>query len=312
MRTYEDPTGLHPGDFANPVASVGVFDGLHTGHRKLLSELRGWAAQLNGQSVVVTFRAHPREVIARSGPTYITSLPHRLLLLEREEIDVCVLLDFTRELAATSAEEFSRRFLTERLGLKGLLMGFDSRIGRGGEGTPEVMTGIGEKLGFEVRRFGPVEFDGDVVSSTRVREEIIAGNLEAARNMLGRRVTVLGTVVEGEGRGHKLGFPTANLDLHHEARPPSGVYGAIAVFSDTQRPALVSIGRRATFHPDSAGEIIEVHIPHFHGDLYGHDMEVRFIAKIREQRHFGSAAELVERMKKDAQELQRLLPQNPE
>ena len=306
MRVYEDPAALRPAEFTSPVVTVGVFDGLHAGHRELLSELRAWAARAAGESVVITFRAHPRAVLSRSGPTHITSLQHRLLLLEREGIDACILLDFTPELGRMSAEEFTRVFLVERLEAKGLLMGFDSRIGRGGEGTPEMMVGTGERLGIEVRRFDAVELEGEVVSSTRIREHIIAGRLEMAGEMLGRAVTVLGTVVRGEGRGRSLGFPTANLDLHHEARPPAGVYAAEALLEEERMPALVSIGSRPTFHPGAGTEIIEVHIPGFEGDLYGRDMEVRFLAKIREQRDFPGAAELIERMKEDARELRRL------
>lgn len=307
MRVHEDPARLSPNDFTNPVVTIGVFDGLHIGHRKLLAELREWAGQLGGQSLVITFRAHPRTVVSRSGPTHITSLPHRLMLLERQGIDACLLLEFTPALADMSAENFSREFLVERIGIKGLLVGFDSRIGRGGEGTPERMAEISGHLGFELRQFPAVEMDGETVSSTLVREKIVAGELAEAEKMLGRPVTVYGRVVKGEGRGRKLGFPTANLDLHHEARPPSGVYAGIAILPEAQMPALVSIGSRPTFHPESDRETIEVHIPGYEGDLYGRDMEVRFVCRIRQQRSFGNARELVERMQKDAQELEQLM-----
>jgi riboflavin kinase/FMN adenylyltransferase len=310
MRVYEDAVKLRPGDFVNPVAAVGVFDGLHVGHCRLLSELCRWAGRVDGESVAITFRVHPRAVITRSGPTHITSLKHRLLLLGREGVDACLVLDFTPGLAGMTAGEFSRLFLVERLSAKGLLMGFDTRIGHRGEGTPEQMARIGSRLGFTVRTFPAVEIDGEAVSSTRIRRHILAGELVLAEKMLGRPVTVLGTVVKGEGRGRKLGFPTANLNLHHEARPPTGVYAAFAIFDDSKLPALVSIGSRPTFHPDATGETIEVHIPGFEGDLYGRDMEVRFISKIREQRDFPTPGELVKRMREDARELKRLLSGN--
>jgi riboflavin kinase/FMN adenylyltransferase len=307
MRIYEDPCVPSPSDFSNPIATVGVFDGMHVGHVALISELRAWAAQGSRESVVITFRAHPRAVVADSGPTHLMSLQHRLMLLEREGVDACLLLAFTPELAATGAEEFAREYLKRRLGATGLLMGFDSRLGRGGEGTPETMREIGARLGFEVRTVGAVEIDGAAVSSTRIREHVLAGELAKAARMLGRPVTLLGTVVRGEGRGRKLGFPTANLDLHHEARPPAGVYGAIAVVGEKEAPALVSIGKRPTFHAPEADETIEVHIPEFHGDLYGRDMEVRFLAKIRDQQAFDSAEELVKAMREDSGELKRII-----
>lgn len=308
MRTYDDPARLRPEEFRSPVVAVGVFDGMHVGHRRLLAALRDWAAGTGGETVVVTFRSHPRTVITESGATFITSLPHRLLMLERERIDACVLLTFSPELARMSAQEFARDFLIARLGLKGLLMGFDSRLGRGGGGNLDRMRELGRQLGFEVRQFQAVKVDDEVVSSTRIRELILAGKLARAQRMLDRPVAVLGTVVKGEGRGRDLGFPTANLDLHHEARPPSGVYAATAVLEDEETPALVNIGTRPTFHAGGA-EVVEVHIPGFDGELYGRDIEVLFLAKIREERSFASTQELIERMKKDAQELKRLLRQ---
>ncbi len=307
MRLYEDPSIITPGLFTKPVATVGVFDGLHRGHQALLAALRAWAGEIGGESVVVTFRRHPRAVISNSGPTHITSFPHRLLLLERQGIDACVPLDFTPGLADTGAEDFARAYFADKLGIAGLLMGFDTRIGRSGEGTPPVMSAIGRKLGFEVRTLDAVKHEGQVISSTRIREHILAGNLPEAEEMLGRPVTVLGTVVRGEGRGRKLGFPTANLDLHHEACPPAGVYGAVAIFDTTEKPALVSIGSRPTFHGEGSDEIIEVHIPGFDGDLYGKEMEVRFIARIREQRTFDSATKLTGQMRRDAAELEALM-----
>lgn len=307
MHTYENPAEVNPAEFASSVVTVGVFDGLHLGHQALLSELCKLAARLGGQSIVITFRVHPRAVISKSGPTYITSLQHRLLLLEREGIDACLLLDFTPELACMTAEEFSQVFLVERLNAKTLLMGFDSRIGRNGEGDAAKMDIIGNRLGFDVRSISAVKVNGEIVSSTRIRDYILAGNLMMAEKMLGRPVTVLGTVVKGEGRGRKLGFPTANLDLHHEANPTAGVYGAFALFADFKMPALVSIGSQPTFHPENTNQAIEVHIPGFEGNLYGTIMEVRFIAKIRDQCDFGEPAGLVARMKKDVHELEQLL-----
>jgi len=306
MRVHEELDTLSLADFTNPIATVGVFDGLHAGHIKLISELRAWAKETGGESVVVTFRVHPRAVTAKSGPTHIMSLPHRLMLMAREGVDACVILDFTPELAAKSAEEFSREFLAGKLGIRGLLMGFDGRIGRGGEGTRERMAKLGKESGYEVRRVDAVMHGGSVISSTRIRRHIIAGELDEAQAMLGRPVSVLGTVVRGEGRGRKLGFPTANMDLHHEARPPIGVYAASAVFGESEMPAVVNIGRRPTFHKDGADETIEVHIPGFDGDLYDREVEVRFLRKIRDEKKFTGADELVERMRRDVEELRKI------
>lgn len=309
MRIYDNPSELKPEDFRRPVTAIGVFDGMHVGHRGLLGAMRDWATELGGETVVVTFRSHPRAVISKNAATFITSLRHRLLMLEREEIDACVLLAFSPELARMSPEEFSREVLVARIGIRGLLMGFDSRLGRGGEGDLNRMQKLGKELGFKVRQFGPVQVDGLPVSSTRIRELILAGKLDLAERMLGRPVTVLGTVVRGEGRGRDLGFPTANLDLHHEARPPTGVYAATAIVNETEMPALVNIGTRPTFHPADAVEILEVHIPGFNGELYERDIEVIFLAKIREEREFSSTQQLVERMKRDVKELKHLTRQ---
>ncbi len=310
MRVYEDLSKLTPKDFSNPVATVGVFDGLHVGHQQLLLALKDWATECGGESVVITFRTHPRAVLAKSGPTFIVSLHHRLLLLEREGIDATVVLSFTTELAEVSAEQFSRKYLKKRLGLKGLLFGFNSSVGRKGEGDYPLMRKLGEALGFTVRQSEAVKLDGQIVSSTVIRGDIVQGRLKQAERMLGRPVAVLGTVVKGEGRGMRLDFPTANLDLHHEAYPPGGVYAALAIFSGKSMPALVNIGTRPTFHPGESAETIEVHIPGFTGNLYGAEMEVQFISKIRRERSFASAEELRERMRKDRDELLRIVSEN--
>ena len=289
-----------------PVATLGTFDGVHLGHQKIFREAVGWARQNGGEAVVVTFSTHPRSITTGVASEFITSLDHRLLLMQRLGIDLALVLDFDRKLAAMPAEEFVVKYFCTLIKARGIVVGFDNRFGRGGEGDPHLLREMGGEGGFEVRVVGPVRIDGELVSSTAIRNAICEGRLAAAAAMLGRRASLLGTVVGGEGRGRQLGFPTANLDLHHEAHPPTGLYAGHATLGDHAYKALVSIGSQPTFHAPDSPVVVEVYIHGYHGNLYGRDLEVVFIRKLREQRQFESAEELAEAIRKDIRHLEEI------
>lgn len=286
-----------------PVVTVGTFDGVHVGHQRVLSEVVRWSRAESGVAVVVTFEQPPRSVLTGENPPLVTSLPHRLLLLERLGVDLCLVLQFTRELAATSVEDFVRRVLVERLGTRGLVMGHASAFGRGREGGEDRLRQHGRELGFEVRGVAPVLVGGDAVSSTRIRSAVLEGNFDLAARLLGRQFSLFGTVVRGAGRGRELGFPTANLDLHHEVIPPDGVYLATGRIGEETRPAVVSVGTRATFAHPHDGErterVVEVHLLDFDGQIYGCDVETGFLSRIRSQKQFADVDELVGQMQDD-------------
>ncbi|MBM4046818.1 MAG: riboflavin biosynthesis protein RibF [Planctomycetes bacterium] len=290
-----------------PVVTLGMFDGVHQGHQKVIRETVRWARRQRGESVVLTFDRHPASVLGHKPPSHITSLAHRLALFEALGVDVCVVLQFTRRFARTSAEDFIKRIIADALGAKGVLWGFDCAFGRNREGDIGLLRRFGEELGFTVRRCASVRLGRDTVSSTAIRKAIVSGELQKAERMLGRPVSVLGTVVRGAGRGHQLGFATANLDLHHEVHPPIGVYAARARIRGREFPAAVNIGRCPTFGRASALPItVEVHVLDFNEPIRGLDMEVQFIRRLRGERKFRSPAALIAQMHKDVAAVRRL------
>jgi len=265
-------------ELKRPVVAVGVFDGVHLGHQRLMRELKSWAKETGGNSVLITFDRHPKNVLEGKPPCFITSLRHRLRLFEKNDIDACVVLKFDAHLAQMTAEQFIGEILKKDIGAVGLLMGFNSSIGRGKEGNLNYLTQRQAEIGLEVRGVEPVIVDGEPVSSTAIRAAITAGEIERAEKMLGRRYSILGTVVKGVGVGSRLGFPTANLDLHHELFPSEGVYASVALLNDGAYPSVLSIGTRPTFRSDSRNGgkvVVEVHIINWRGNLYGRDIEAR-------------------------------------
>ena len=271
-------------------ATVGVFDGVHLGHFHVLQEVRRRAAALDVIPAVVTFAEHPKSVLVGRSPDTVTSLAHRLLLFERAGIRRTLVLEFTDELRQWTAGEFVRELLLGRMDMKALVLGFDSKFGRDRGGTAESLAPLAAELGFELAEVPPLRLGGRAVSSTAVREAVALGELERGGRMLGRPVSLLGTVVKGDGRGRQIGFPTANLNLHHEMRPPNGVYAALVLLDGELRDAAVNIGTRPTFDTQEAA--VEVHVLDFDGDLYGRDLEVFFLAHLRVERKFDGVEQL--------------------
>lgn len=283
----------------HPVATLGTFDGVHLGHQRVIRETVEWAKQIEGQSVVVTFDRHPRRVIRGEATALITSVEHRLVLLERLGVDVAAVLRFDTHMAELSPEDFAQRVFFDWLHVESILLGFDCAFGKDRRGDLALLERVAPR-GVQVRSCPPVEVDGAPVSSTAVREAIERGDLEAAARMLGRRPSLMGTVERGSGLGRELGFPTANLDLHHEAKPPDGVYLTYAVVGQETLPSLTNIGTRPTIHRESnAPSVVEVYIDGIDRPIYGQDVEVQFVRKLREEVAFGSREGLARQMAED-------------
>jgi riboflavin kinase / FMN adenylyltransferase len=300
-----------------PVATLGVFDGVHVGHRYVLDQTVRLARERDGEAVVVTFAEHPRAVIDGRPPQLITSLPHRLRLFERLGIDATLVLDFDAALRDTPAEEFARTVFHDALRAEVVLLGWNGRFGQGGRGDFELLKRVGREFGFEARQAERLLLGGLPVSSTDIRAAILHGDLDRAARMLGRPVAIFGTVIGGDGRGRALGWPTANLDLHHEVRPPRGVYGAEVEWEGIKRFALVNIGVRPTFvksAPEAriadsweardAFDVVEVHLLDFKGDLYGKELEVRFLRRLRDEKRFSGKDELLKQLAEDRREFE--------
>lgn len=310
MKVFRGIAEAEAGRLRGSVATLGVFDGVHIGHRHVLTETVLYGQERRAPSVVVTFGTHPKGVISGTPPQLITSLRRRLGLFAALGLDAALVLEFDETLRATSAEAFAERVFADALDCRLVVLGCDTRFGRGGRGDLALLREVGARRGFEAVNADAVVVGGQKVSSTRIRDAILRGELGDAARMLGRPVSVLGTVVQGDGRGRTLGWPTANLDLHHEVRPPRGVWGVEVMVDGIRRHGLCNIGYRPTFDappqgdPDAwasrdAYDRIEVHLLDFSGDLYGKDLEVRFLCRIRDEMKFSGKAALVERLAAD-------------
>ena len=286
------------------VVTMGVFDGVHLGHRAILEATRAASADQGARSVALVFDPPPDEllrpgtVVARLAP-----LPVVLSRIEAAGIDQVVPLLFDEGIRELSPEAFLVA-LAPAMELRGLVMSRRSAFGRNRGGTVDRIQQLGAALGFAVGVVEPVEVDGAIVSSTRIRQAIAAGDLPSAERM-GVRPYLLGTVVRGDGRGRDLGFPTANLRFDYvPAMPPLGIYaGRVAmpaVGAPAGHPALISVGTRPTFH--EAGELLaEVHLLDFDGDLYGTRLGVDLVARLRDEQRFADVDALIGQMRRDAE-----------
>jgi riboflavin kinase/FMN adenylyltransferase len=294
-----------------PAAVVmGVFDGVHRGHRAMLQATRQAARESGAASVALVFDPHPDEVI-HAGRRVPRLMPPAVVerRLSGQGIEVVHLVHFDRQLQGVAAEEFLA-MLDPAIELRRLVMTPQSAFGRGRGGTVARMREHGREVGFEVVTVDPVIDDGEPVSSSRIREAVAAGDLSTVRR-LGSPAYLEGTVVEGDHRGRELGYPTANLRIDYvPAMPPNGIYtGRAAVPACGVGPghrALVSIGVRPTFHPHGA-RLVEVHLLDFDGDLYGASLELELHDRLRDEQRFGDAAALVAQMHRDEADARRLL-----
>ncbi len=294
-----------PGWPASAVA-LGNFDGVHLGHQELVRRLRAAAAPAGLSAVALTFDPHPLSVLAPArAPVPLTTLDERARLLRSCGLDAVVALPFTDELSRCPAEEFARRYLAEWLRARRVAVGQGFRFGRGRAGDAELLGRLGTALGFEVLVVPPVLEDGQPVSSTRVREALGRGAVEVAAGLLGRPHRLRGRVIEGARRGRGLGFPTANLAPPEVALPADGVYAGWALLEGDRHAAVVNVGRRPTF---DHGELrLEAHLLDWQGDLYGRELALDFVARLRGERRFDGPAALVAQIGHDADRARQLL-----
>jgi riboflavin kinase/FMN adenylyltransferase len=304
VKVFEGLEALRPGALRDPVCTVGVFDGVHRGHRQVLYELVAWARATGGESCAMTFSRHPAVVLGGLDVPPILSVRHRLVEFERHGVDAAVVLEFesVREL---SPEAFLREVLVGRLGCRRLLLGYDSRIGKGGAGDARTLPPVAAAAGVELRIASRVtDRAGRKISSSAIREAIRTGDLETAANMLGRPHALYGRVVRGAGRGRSLGTATANLDVGGELLPPDGVYLVRVFRRGVTAPGVANLGVRPTFGPGGL-RTLEVHVPGWEGDLLGEELEVRLVRKIRDERAFESPDALKAQVAADLAELRR-------
>jgi riboflavin kinase/FMN adenylyltransferase len=295
--------------FSNPVLTLGNFDGVHLGHQEILRRVVEVARQRAGDAIVLTFYPHPIAVLApERAPRLLTDRRTRIERIAASGVDAIVMERFTREFSLVGAEEFVRRYLVDELGVRAVVVGHRVSFGRGRQGDADTLRRLGAECGFDVEVVGPIEVDGVSVSSSAVRDAIVAGELSRAAKLLGRPPGVAGRVVSGMKRGKSLGFPTANLRVGHAVLPPDGVYAVrarISAAAGQQRCGVANLGFNPTFGDTQRG--LEVHLFDFDGDLYGRRLEVDFVHRLRGEVRFPNAHALAEQIARDVAEARHVL-----
>lgn len=316
MKVYRELADSLPG-FNKAVVTIGTFDGVHLGHRKIIAQLKEEAARIGGESVIITFHPHPRKIIS-SVPgdiKLLTTLDEKISLLEATGIDHLVVVPFNHAFANQTAEQYVQDFLWHYFKPHTVIIGYDHRFGKGREGDYQLMKAYGTKLGFEVKEISEQLMNEVVVSSTRIRKAVSENNITGANELLGYPYFFEGTVVEGNKLGRTLGYPTANLHISSEEKlvPGNGVYAVIVTMevsgghlkSKTCK-GMMNIGLRPTV--DGKKRVIEVNIFDFTGDLYGQTLQVHLYQFLRGEIKFNGLEELKNQLEKDRLAAWEILP----
>ncbi len=280
------------------VLTIGAFDGVHRGHQQLIGQLVQRARQTERLAGLITFHPHPSAVLSPHNPTqYLTTPGEKVALLEKLNLDVVAILPFNREMANVSARDFVA-LICRHLHMTELWIGRDFALGRGREGDADTLKAIGQEMGYTVRIVQPFTWQGQVVSSTRIRALLQEGQVGQASELLGRYYSLAGEVVAGARRGRCLGFPTANLEVRAErATPANGIYATFAILGQERHPAVTNIGTRPSF--DNGDRTIETYILDFDEDIYGCDLVVEFVEYLRPEKRFDSIDELIAQIERD-------------
>jgi len=287
--------------FRRPVVALGVFDGLHLGHRNILQATVKKAAEIKGTSLVLTFFPHPQKKES------LYSLEHRLRLIAELKVDVCIVVNFTSSFAKISAQDFIAKILVKKIQSNFVYVGKNFRFGHQAFGDYRLLAVSAKKYNFGLKIFNVVKSAGLTISSTAIRKLIKNSEIRKAQKLLGRRVSVLGTVIRGSRLGRLLGFPTANIKAHHEVIPPTGIYAVQIIFSKKKYNGVCYIGKRPTIHLKNKAIRIEVHLFDFHKNIYGKVLEIQFIKLIRFDQKFSSLKNLSIQIKKDIISCRRIL-----
>jgi riboflavin kinase/FMN adenylyltransferase len=292
LREIEGPTHL----------AIGVFDGVHLGHQAVIRQAVEAARTSEGSSVVLTFHPHPVRVLRpNDAPRLLTSTQHKQQFIERLGVDAFLIQEFSLVFARTKPEDFIHRLVQSSNQLKTICVGEDWSFGANRSGKVSLVRELAESYHFHLQDVAPLTVDGQAVSSTRVREAVEQGDFALAERLLGRPFTILGTVVEGNHLGRKLGYPTANLRAHNEQFPPNGVYAVTALHNGAQRGAVANIGFRPTIQEGGGERLLEVYLFDFNREIYGDDVEVRFLKYLRPEQKFPNLSDLQAQIMNDAE-----------
>ena len=284
---------------------IGFFDGVHLGHQQIIRQTITDARKHEAIALVITFDRHPNTVVApHRVPSLIYSLPQKLRAIESLGVDTLLLIPFNKAFSEQTGEAFVRGLASDLGRVQSMCVGANFVFGHKRGGNVELLRKLGAELKFTVHGMAALSLDGRAVSSTRIREAIRAGELDGVSQMLGRAYSLAGPVVRGDGVGHKLGFPTANLDATGLALPPHGVYAVHADAGGKTYRAVLNIGLRPTLQNPQPQLRVEAHLIDFAGELYGREVEVTFVDKLRPETRFPSLAELRAQIARDILEAQ--------
>ena len=299
----------------NAVVTTGTFDGVHLGHQAIFKEMRRLAQEIDGETVVVTFYPHPRQVLAIGTERlrFICSQEEKLKKFEEYGIDNVVIIPFTKEFASTPSDEFVKNYIIERIHPAVIVVGYDHHFGKNRMGDYGMLIQLGEQYGFKTVQVEAQDINEVAVSSTKIRNFLWTGNVKAANELLGYPYSVTGTVVTGNKIGRTIGFPTANLDIPNEFMMINnpGVYACQTVVDGKRYDAMANTGLRPTIGDRADGDfIIEVNIFDFDGDLYGKSLKVWFIDRIRDEVKFKGLDALKNQLEQDRLEAKKILSLN--
>ena len=303
LRSIPELSGLRGPIFA----AIGVFDGVHLGHQAVISTSAEHAMRAGGTPVVVTFDPHPVKVLRpEKAPHLLTATQHKIALIRDLGVEHLLVIHFDREFAATPPEQFVEQLVQHSKPLRQICVGHEWSFGKNRAGNLDLLTKLGAQHGFEVIGIKPVAVNGTVVSSTAIRRAVEQGDLAKAAEMLGREYTILGTVKKGAQLGRELGFPTANLSAHSEQFPPNGVYAAEARLNGATMRGVVNLGYRPTIESARPERLLELHLFDLHEEIYGQDVEVRFLRYLRPEQKFANRDELKAQIARDVAEARKV------
>jgi riboflavin kinase/FMN adenylyltransferase len=287
--------------------AIGVFDGVHRGHQAVISTSADHAAASNGTPVVVTFDPHPEKVLRpQAAPHLLSATQHKIALIRALGVEHLLIITFDKQFAATEPEDFVQKLVIHSKPLREICVGHEWSFGKNRRGNLDLLKKLGAKFNFDVVGIPPVKINGAVASSTAIRQAIEKGDLAKAAEMLGREYTILGTVTRGDNLGKKIGFPTANLSAHSEQFPPNGVYVAEARIDGELYRGVINLGIRPTVSSGKSERVLEIHLFDFNRDIYGHEVEVRFLKFLRPEKKFANLDALVQQIRRDVEQARQL------
>ncbi len=283
--------------------AIGVFDGVHRGHQAVISTSANHAQVAGGRPVVVTFDPHPEKVLRpQAAPHLLSATQHKIALIRALGVEHLLVITFDKQFAATEPENFIGELVAHAKPLREICVGHEWSFGKNRRGNLDLLKKLGSQFNFDVVGIPPVKINDVVVSSTAIRHAVEKGDLAKAAEMLGREYTILGTVTHGDNLGKKIGFPTANLSAHSEQFPPNGVYAAEAWIDGELHRGVINLGVRPTVSGGKSERVLEIHLFDFKRDIYGHDVEVRFLKFLRPEEKFENLDALVQQIRRDVQQ----------